>query len=51
MEIILNEYHKRVNAEKMASVACWKAHPKPRKESLKRLNLLREQQLANLSNS
>lgn len=50
MEVILNEYHKKVNAEKMAKVAYWKAHPLSRTESLKRLRLLREQRLANLSN-
>ena len=50
MEIILNEYHKKVNAEKKASVAYWKLHPRSRKESLSQLRLLREQRLANLSN-
>lgn len=50
MEIKLNDYHKKVNAEKLASVAYWKKHPKSRKESLKRLKLLREQRLVNLSN-
>ena len=40
MEIILNDYHKKVNKE----------HPLSRNESLKRLRLLREQRLASLSN-
>ena len=46
MEVILNEYHKRVNAEKKAKVAYWKEHPLPREEALRRLKLLREQRLA-----
>ena len=46
MEIILNEYHKKVNAEKIAKVEYWKAHPLSRTESLRRLKLLREQRLA-----
>ena len=50
MEIILNEYHKKVNAEMRTSVAYWMKHPKSREESLKRLKLLREQRLARLSN-
>ena len=27
MEIQLNEYHKKVNAQKMASMAYWREHP------------------------
>ena len=50
MEIKLNDYHKKVNAEMRAKVAYWKSHPISRTESLKRLRLLREQRLANLSN-
>ena len=50
MEIKLNEYHKKVNAEKRTKVEYWKKHPLSRSESLKRLRLLREQRLANLSN-
>ena len=50
MEIILNEYHKKVNAEMKASMAYWKAHPLSRRESLSQLRRLREQRLANLSN-
>ena len=50
MDIKLNDYHKKVNAEKIAKVAYWKAHPLSRTESLRRLKLLREQRLANLSN-
>lgn len=37
MEIILNKYHKKVNAEKMQSMAYRKEHPLTRKESLNRL--------------
>ena len=50
MEIILNDYHKKVNAIKMAKVAYWKEHPLSRTESLRRLKLLREQRLASQSN-
>jgi hypothetical protein len=50
MEIKLNDYHKKVNAEMRAKVAYWQEHPQSRKESLRRLKLLREQRLANLSN-
>ena len=50
MDIILNDYHKKVNAEMKQKVAFWKAHPQSRSESLRRLKLLREQRLANLSN-
>ena len=48
MEIILNDYHKKVNAEKKAKVEYWKTHPIPREEALRRLKLLREQRLANI---
>ena len=50
MEIILNDYHKKVNAEKRAKMEYWKAHPLPREEALRRLKLLREQRLARLAN-
>ena len=50
MEIKLNDYHKKVNAEMRTKVEYWKTHPLSRNESLKRLRLLREQRLANLSN-
>ena len=46
MEIILNDYHKKVNNEKRAKVEYWKAHPLPHEEALRRLKLLREQRLA-----
>ena len=46
MEIILNDYHKKVNAEMRAQVAYWKAHPKPREEALRHLRALREERLA-----
>lgn len=45
MEIILNDYHKKVNAEMRKSMEYWKEHPLSRNESLKRLRLLREQRL------
>jgi len=47
MEIILNDYHKKVNAIKIEKVAYWKANPLSRSEALRRLRLLREQRLAN----
>ena len=50
MDIILNDYHKKANAIKMAKVEYWKAHPLSRTESLRRLSLLREQRLASQSN-
>ena len=50
MEIKLNDYHKKVNAEKLAKIAYWRAHPLSREESLRQLRLLREQRLANQSN-
>ena len=37
MEIKLNDYHKKVNAEKKASVAYWMQHPKPREEEIEAL--------------
>ena len=51
MEIVLNDYHKKENAEMRKSVAYWMQHPKPREESLKRLRLLREQRLALQNNT
>ena len=50
MEIKLNDYHKKVNADKLAKIAYWRAHPLSREESLRRLRLLREQRLASQSN-
>ena len=32
MEIILNDYHKKVNNEKRAKVEYWQEHPQSRKE-------------------
>ena len=49
MEIILNDYHKMVNAKKMEKMAYWEAHPLSRTECLRRLRLLREQRLARQS--
>ena len=34
MEIQLNDYHKKVNAQKMASMAYWREHPLPLEECL-----------------
>ena len=50
MEIILNEYHKKVNAEMRVKMEYYKAHPLPREEALRRLKLLREERLARLEN-
>ncbi len=50
MTVILNEYHKKMNAEMRQKVAYWREHPLSRRESLRRLRLLREQRLANQSN-
>ena len=50
MEIKLNDYHRKVNAEMRAKVVYRQKHPQSRKESLRRLRILREQRLANLSN-
>jgi len=46
MEIQLNEYHKKVNAQKMASMAYWREHPLTLEKSLAQLKRLREQRLA-----
>ncbi len=46
MEIILNDYHKKVNNEKRTKVEYRKAHPLPHEEALRRLKRLREQRLA-----
>ena len=48
MEIILHDYHKKVTAEKKATVEYWKTHQIHREAALSRLKLLREQRLANL---
>lgn len=34
MEIQLNDYHKKVNAQKMASMAYWREHPLSLEECL-----------------
>jgi|GEM_PF-6643598 len=47
MEVKLNDYHKKVNAEKKASVAYWQAHPLSREECLKKsVQLVRLRQWA-----
>lgn len=44
MEIQLNDYHKKVNAQKMASMAYWREHPL--EKCLAQFKRLREQRLA-----
>ena len=46
MEIQLNDYHKKVNAQKMASMAYWREHPLSLEECLAQFKRLREQRLA-----
>lgn len=46
MEIQLNDYHKKVNALKMASMAYWREHPLSLEECLAQFKRLREQRLA-----
>lgn len=46
MEIQLNDYHKKVNAQKMASMAYWREHPFSLEECLAQFKRLREQRLA-----
>lgn len=43
MEIQLNDYHKKVNAQKMASMAYWREHPLSLEECLAQFKRLREQ--------
>jgi len=40
MEIILNDYHKKVNAKKKAKVEYWKTHPIPREEALRKIKIV-----------
>ena len=49
MDVVLNDYHKKMNAIKIAKVAYWRAHPLLREVALRRLRNLRDQRLANLS--
>ena len=51
MEIQLNEYHKKVNAAKKASMAYWREHPLSLEECLAQFKRLREQRLARESKS
>nr|WP_297058538.1 hypothetical protein [Prevotella sp.] len=46
MEIQLNDYHKKVNAQKMASMAYCREHPLSLEEGLAQFKRLREQRLA-----
>ena len=50
MEIILNNYHRRVTEEKMKSVASWQQHPISHEACLTQFRRLREQRLARESN-
>ena len=45
MEIQLNDYHKKVNAQKMAY---WREHPLSLEECLAQFKRLREQRLARI---
>lgn len=46
MEIQLNDYHKKVNAQKKKSMAYWREHPLSLEECLAQFKCLREQRLA-----
>ena len=46
MEIQLNEYHKKVNAQMQKRMAYWREHPLSLEECLAQLKRLREQRLA-----
>ncbi len=46
MEIRLNEYHKKVNAQKQKSMEYWREHPLSLEECLNQFKRLREQRLA-----
>ena len=48
MEIQLNDYHKKVNAMKMASMTYWREHPLSLEECLVQFKRLREQRLARI---
>ena len=48
MEIQLNDYHKKVNAQKMASMAYWREHPLSLEKCLAQFKRLREQRLARI---
>ena len=46
MEIQLNDYHKKVNAQMKKSMAYWREHPLSLEECLAQFKRLREQRLA-----
>ena len=46
MEIQLNDYHKKVNAQMQKSMAYWREHPLSLEECLAQFKRLREQRLA-----
>ena len=48
MEIQLNEYHKKVNAQMQKSMAYWREHPLSLEECLAQFKRLREQRLARI---
>ena len=45
MEIQLNDYHKKVNAQMQKSMAYWREHPLSLEECLAQFKRLREQRL------
>ena len=48
MEIQLNDYHKKVNAQMQKSMAYWREHPLSLEECLAQFKRLREQRLARI---
>ena len=50
METMLNDYHKKINAIKLQSVASWSKLSLSRKECSNQFKRLREQRLARESN-
>ena len=46
MEIQLNDYHKKVNAQMQKNMAYWREHPLSLEECLAQFKRLREQRLA-----
>ena len=50
MEIQLNDYHKKVNAQMQKTMAYWREHPLSLEECLAQFKRLREQRLARVQN-
>ena len=48
MEIQLNDYHKKVNAQMQKSMAYWREHPLSLEECLAQFKRLQEQRLARI---